>query len=416
MLKGTPPFDDRLELGQRILDLADDLAHWSESTGALTCTFFSYAHRAVARQLRGWFAAAGFATEIDIVGNVVGRIPGSRPGARTLILASHYDTVRNAGKYDGRLGILCALVVLESLRGTPLPFAVELIAFSEEEGVRFATPYLGSRAIVGKLDAPTLNVRDRSGHWFGDIIVAAGHDPSQLPSLARKPEEIIAYLEVHIEQGPVLLNDNVPVGIVTAIAGGVRYALAIEGQAGHAGTVPMSARHDALLAAAEIALFVERRACAEPGLLGTVGRFEVPEGAINVIPKRCELSLDVRAQDDGALARALADILAESQAIAARRGVRLSAHELLRAKAVPCAPRLQQLLAESIERANLPVRRLASGAGHDAVMFDGFTDIGMLFVRCGNGGISHSPLETVTAEDAGTAAQILRDTLMRMGT
>jgi beta-ureidopropionase / N-carbamoyl-L-amino-acid hydrolase len=416
MLKGTPPFDDRLKLGQRILDLADDLAHWSESTGALTCTFFSDAHRAVARQLRGWFAAAGLAGEIDLIGNVVGRIPGSRPGARTLILASHYDTVRNAGKYDGRLGILCALVVLESLRGTRLPFAVELIAFSEEEGVRFATPYLGSRAIVGKLDAPMLNVRDRSGHRFGDIIAAAGHDPSQLPSLARKPEEIIAYLEVHIEQGPVLLNDNVPVGIVTAIAGDVRYALAIEGQAGHAGTVPMNARHDALLAAAEIALFVERRACAEPGLLGTVGRFEVPEGAVNVIPKRCELSLDVRAQDDSVLARALADILAESQAVAGRRGVRLSAHELLRAKAVPCAPHLQQLLAESIERANLPVRRLASGAGHDAVMFDGFTDIGMLFVRCGNGGISHSPLETVTAEDAGTAAQILRDTLMRMGT
>ena len=414
MLKDSPAFDDRLELGQRILDLADDLAHWSESTGALTCTFFSDAHRAVARQLRAWFAAAGFASEIDLVGNVVGRIPGSRPGARTLILASHYDTVRNAGKYDGRLGILCALVVLESLRGARLPFAVELIAFSEEEGVRFATPYLGSRAVVGKLDVSMLNVRDRNGHRFGDVIAAAGHDPGRLPSLARKPEEIIAYLEVHIEQGPVLLNDDIPVGIVTAIAGDVRYALAIEGQAGHAGTVPMNARHDAALAAAEITLCVERRARAEPGLLGTVGRFEVPEGAINVIPKRCELSLDVRAQDDSVLARALADILAESQAIAARRGVRLSAHELLRAKAVPCAPRLQQLLAESIERANLPVRRLASGAGHDAVMFDGFTDIGMLFVRCRNGGISHSPLETVTAEDAGIAAQILRDTLMRM--
>jgi len=414
MLKDSPAFDDRLELGQRILDLADDLAHWSESTGALTCTFFSDAHRAVARQLRAWFAAAGLASEIDLVGNVVGRIPGPRPGARTLILASHYDTVSNAGKYDGRLGILCALVVLESLRGAQLPFAVELIAFSEEEGVRFATPYLGSRAVVGKLDASMLNVRDRSGHRFGDVIAAAGHDPGQLPSLARKPEEIIAYLEVHIEQGPVLLNDNVPVGIVTAIAGDVRYALAIEGEAGHAGTVPMNARRDALLAAAEIALFVERRARAEPGLLGTVGRFEVLEGAINVIPKRCELSLDVRAQDDGMLARALADILSESQAIARRRGVRLSAHELLRAKAVPCAPHLQQLFAESIERANLQAKRLASGAGHDAVMFDGVTDIGMLFVRCGNGGISHSPLEAVTAEDAGIAAQILRDALLHM--
>jgi beta-ureidopropionase / N-carbamoyl-L-amino-acid hydrolase len=416
MSKAPPTVDDRLELGQRILDLADELARWSESTGELTCTFFSDAHRSVARQLRSWFAAAGLASEIDLVGNVVGRIPGSRPGARTLILGSHYDTVRNAGKYDGRLGILCPLVVLESLRGTRLPFAVELIAFSEEEGVRFATPFLGSRAVVGRLDASMLNSRDRNGHRFGDVIAAAGHDPSQLPSLARKPEEIMAYLEVHIEQGPVLLNDNVPVAIVTAITGDVRHALAIEGEAGHAGTVPLNARHDALLAAAEIALFVERRARAEPGLLGTVGCFEIPQGAINVIPKRCELSLDVRAQDDDGLVRAVADILAESQAIAQRRGVRLSARELLRAKAVPCAPRLQQLLAESIEKANLPVRRLASGAGHDAVVFDGFTDIGMLFVRCGNGGISHSPLETVTAEDAGIAAQVLRDTLLRMAT
>jgi beta-ureidopropionase / N-carbamoyl-L-amino-acid hydrolase len=416
MLKGLPAVDDRLELGQRILDLADDLAHWSESTGALTCTFFSDAHHCVARQLRSWFAAAGLASEIDPVGNVVGRIPGSRPEARTVILGSHYDTVRNAGKYDGRFGILCALVVLESLRGTRLPFGVELIAFSEEEGVRFATPYLGSRAIVGRLDASILNVRDRSGHRLADVIAAAGHDPGQLPLVAHKPEEIMAYLEVHIEQGPVLLNENVPVGIVTAIAGDVRYALAIEGEAGHAGTVPMSARHDALLAAAEIALFVERRARAESGLLGTVGRLEVPEGAINVIPNRCELSLDVRAQDDDVTARAVTDILSESQAIARRRGVRLRAHELLHEKAVPCAPHLQQLLAEGVEKANLPVRRLASGAGHDAVMFDGFTDIGMLFVRCGNGGISHSPLETVTAEDAGIAAQILRDTLLRMAT
>jgi hydantoinase/carbamoylase family amidase len=289
-----------------------------------------------------------------------------------------------------------------------------LIGFSEEEGVRFATPYLGSRAVVGGLDAAMMNVRDRSGHRLGDVIAAAGHDPGQLPSVARRPEDIIAYLEVHIEQGPVLLNDDVPVGIVTAIAGGFRYALAIEGEAGHAGTVPMDARHDALLAAAEIALLVERRARLEPGLLGTVGRFEVAEGAINVIPRRCEVSLDVRAQDDDVLTRALADILAESQAIAGRRGVRLSARELLRKKAVPCAPHLQQLFAASIEKAKIPVKRLASGAGHDAATFDGFTDIGMLFVRCGNGGISHSPLETVTAEDAGIAALILRDTLVRM--
>ncbi len=304
--------------------------------------------------------------------------------------------------------------MLESLRDSRLPFAVELIGFSEEEGVRFGTPYLGSGAVAGRLDPSVMDVRDGDGNRLGDVIAAAGHDPGRLPSVARRRDDVMGYLEVHIEQGPVLLNDDIPVGVVTAIAGGVRYALAIDGVAGHAGTVPMEARHDALMAAAEIALFVERRVRTEPGLVGTVGRFGVPEGAINVIPKRCELSLDIRSQDDGVVSRALADVLAEANAIASRRGVRLSAHELLRAKAVPCAPRLQQLFADSIEWAGLPVRRLASGAGHDAVMFDDVTEIGMLFVRCGNGGISHSPLETVTAEDAGIAAEILRDTLVRM--
>jgi beta-ureidopropionase / N-carbamoyl-L-amino-acid hydrolase len=414
MLKGSAAVDDRLELGQRILDLADILARWSESAEELSCTFFSSAHRAVARQLRDWFAGAGLASEIDPIGNVVGRIPGCRPGARTVILGSHYDTVRNAGKYDGRLGILCALVVLESLRETLLPFAIELIGFSEEEGVRFGTPFLGSRAVVGKLDASALSVRDSSGQRLGDVIAAVGNDIGRLQSMARRPEDVVAYLEVHIEQGPVLLNENVPVGIVTAIAGAVRYALAIEGKAGHAGTVPMDARHDALLAAAEIALCVERRARTQPGVVGTVGRFEIPHGAVNVIPERCELSLDLRAADDGTLARALADVLAEAEAIAARRGVRLSVHELLRAKAVPCAPHLQEILAASVRKADLPVKLLLSGAGHDAAMFHGFTDIGMLFVRCGNGGVSHSPLETVTAEDTGLAAQILRDALLRM--
>jgi beta-ureidopropionase / N-carbamoyl-L-amino-acid hydrolase len=414
MLKESRAVPDRLELGQRILDLADDLARWSEQSAALTCTFFSDAHRAVARQLREWFAAAGLTSDIDPVGNVVGRLPCSRPGARTLIIGSHYDTVRNAGKYDGRFGILCGLVVLESLRDAGLPFAVELIAFSEEEGVRFSTPYLGSGAATGRLSPSIVETRDGDGKRLGDVLAAAGRDPGKLLSAARRPEDVLAYVEVHIEQGPVLLNSDAPVGVVTAIAGGVRYALTIDGVAGHAGTVPMDLRHDALLAAAEIALFVERRARAEPGVVGTVGRFEVPNGAINVIPKHCELTIDVRSQDDGAAARALADILAEADAIAGRRGVRLSARELLQAKAVPCAPRLQQLFADSIGNAALPVIRLASGAGHDAVMFDGFTDIGMLFVRCGNGGISHDPTETMTAEDAGIAAQILRDALLHM--
>jgi beta-ureidopropionase / N-carbamoyl-L-amino-acid hydrolase len=392
MLKGSAAVDDRLELGQRILDLADDLARWSESAEELSCTSFSGAHRAVARQLRDWFVGAGLASEIDPIGNVVGRIPGCRPGAQTGILGSHYDTVLNAGKYDGRLGSLCAFVVLESLRGTLLPFAIELIRFSEEEGVRFGTPFLGSRAVVGKLDAAALSVRDRSGQRLGDVIAAVGNDIGRLQSMARRPEDVVAYLEVHIEQGRVLLNENVPVGIVTAIAGDVRYALAIEAKAGHAGTVPMDARHDALLAAAEIALCVERRARTQPGVIGTVGHFEVPHGAVNVIPEGSELSLDLRAADDGTLAQPLADVLAEAEAIAARRGVRLSAHELLRAKAVTCAPYLQEILAASVRKVDLPVKTCVAATA----------------------GVSHGPLETVTAEDTSLAAQILRDALLRM--
>jgi N-carbamoyl-L-amino-acid hydrolase len=416
MLQEFPAAADRIKLGQRIVDLADNLARWSEQSGVLTCTFLSDAHQAAARQLQAWFAAAGLDSGIDAAGNVVGRRAGLEPGARTLIIGSHYDTVRNAGKYDGRLGILCGLVALESLRGIGLPFAVELIGFSEEEGVRFGTPYLGSGAVAGRLAPAVVDLRDRGGHRLGDVLAAAGHDPAGLNAVARRPEDILAYLEVHIEQGPVLLNGGVPAGVVTAIAGGLRHAVTVDGVAGHAGTVPMDARHDALLAAAEIALFVERRVTAEPGLVGTVGRFEVPDGAINVIPKHCDLTLDIRSQDDGAVARAAGDVLAEAHAIAARRAVQVTTRELLRAKAVPCAPRLQHLFAESIAAAALPVMRLASGAGHDAVMFDGLADIGMLFVRSGNGGISHSPLETVTAEDAGIAAQILRDTLLRMAT
>src|SRR6516165_797908 len=202
MLKESPAAGDRMKLGQRILDLADDLSRWSEQSRTLTCTFLSDAHQAVARQLREWFAAAGLASEIDFAANVVGRLPGVRPDARTLIIGSHYDTVRNAGKYDGRLGILCGLVVLESLRNARLPFAVELIGFSEEEGVRFGSPYFGSGAVAGKLDASTVDVRDGHGCRLGDVIAAAGHDPGRLPSVARRPEDILAYLEVHIEQGP----------------------------------------------------------------------------------------------------------------------------------------------------------------------------------------------------------------------
>jgi allantoate deiminase/N-carbamoyl-L-amino-acid hydrolase len=406
---GTPHF------GERILALADRLATFSETPDGLTCTFLSPAHRAVASELAVLMKAAGMAVEIDAVANVVGRYRSDNPNARTLIVGSHYDTVRNAGKYDGRLGILTALVVVEELarQGRRPPFHLEVIAFSEEEGVRFSASYIGSSAVAGRFDPATLQRRDGGGMPLGEAIQESGFDPAAIPGLARRGDALAGYLEVHIEQGPVLLDAGVPVGVVTGIAGNVRRAVTVEGEAGHAGTVPMGLRHDALAAAAEIVLLVERR-CGKPGLVGTVGRLFVPNAAINVIPRRCEFTLDIRSGDDALRDAAVADITTEMQTIAERRGVTVTSKELLRAPAVPCSPGLQNELAVAIERAGLPVRHLPSGAGHDAVMFDGVTDIGMLFVRCGNGGVSHSPLETITAADADTGARVLLDVLTHM--
>jgi beta-ureidopropionase / N-carbamoyl-L-amino-acid hydrolase len=402
--------------GDRILALADHLASWSETADGLTCTYLSTAHLAVAEELAALMKKAGLQVEIDTVENVIGRYKSHNPAAKTVIVGSHYDTVRNAGRYDGRLGILLALAVAEHLvrRDIHLPFNLEVIAFSEEEGVRFPVSYIGSRAVAGRFEDKLLESRDAKGITLAQALLEAGADPKTIPSLARHPETLAGYLEVHIEQGPVLLEANLPVGVVTAIAGGSRYLVTVDGEAGHAGTVPMTMRHDAVTAAAEIALFVESR-CNRPGLVGTVGRFNVPGGgATNIIPGRCEISLDVRSGDDAVRLAAVVDILTEIQHIVRRRGIEATTTQALEAAAVPCSPRLQEALAASIERAGLPVRRLPSGAGHDAVMFSDITDIGMLFVRCGNGGVSHSPRETVSAEDAGIAARILLDTLVNL--
>jgi beta-ureidopropionase / N-carbamoyl-L-amino-acid hydrolase len=404
-----------MAFGSRILALSDRLAARSEIADGLTCTFLSPAHRAVAADIAALMEAAGLTVTIDAAANVVGRYRSQNAAAKTVIVASHYDTVRDAGKYDGRLGILVGLVVAERLakERVALPFNLELIGFSEEEGVRFSTSYIGSRAVAGRFDARLLAVRDSEGVSLGDALRSAGYDPNAIAALARPSKQLAGYLEVHVEQGPLLLTENLPVGAVTEIAGNSRYLVTVAGEAGHAGTVPMALRHDAVAAAAEITLMVERR-CQEPGLLGTVGRFVVPNGAINLVPGRCELSLDIRSGDDATRKAAVADILAEIEKIAGRRGTTITTNEVLDAAAVPCSVRLQDAFAASIARAGLPVRRLASGAGHDAVMFSGLTDIGMLFVRCGNGGVSHSPRETVSAEDADVAARILLDVLVNL--
>jgi hydantoinase/carbamoylase family amidase len=398
------------------MELAERLAQWSEIPNGLACSYLSPAHRAVAAEIESLMRAAGLRSEIDALGNVIGRYAAADPAARSLIVASHYDTVRDAGKYDGRLGVLTALAVAERLRqlGARLPFHLDVMAFSEEEGVRFGSSFLGSSAVAGRFDPALLARCDAGGQTLAAAMRDAGLDPGQIPRLARRADALAGYLEVHIEQGPILLDAGLPVGIVSAIAGAVRCEIAISGTAGHAGTVPMAQRHDAAAAAAELVLFVEQRCAQTPSLVGTVGRLHVPGGAINVIPGRCELTLDIRAADDATRDAALADILAQMRRIAARRGVEVESREVQRTPAVQCSQRLQALLREAVARAGLVPLTLTSGAGHDAMMFDGLTEVAMLFVRCGNGGASHCPAEIVSAQDADVAANVLLDAVLAL--
>lgn len=402
--------------GARILDLAHQLARWSERPDDLTCTYYSPAHKAAAAQLRDWMHSAGMSAEIDAVGNVVGRYASANQDAKALIVGSHYDTVVDAGQFDGRLGILTGLVVAEHLRhaGRHLPFHLDVIGFAEEEGVRFSAPYLGSAAIAGRFDETILRRSDTNGVSLAALLQNEGTGLAAIRALARGPETLRGYLEVHIEQGPMLLQRGLPLGIVTSIAGSGRFRVAVHGVAGHAGTVPMALRHDAAAAAAEIVLAVEERCSKAPTLVGTVGQLAVPQGAINVIPGTCEFSIDIRAGDDATRDAAIADVFAAIARIAERRGVAAEITEIGRHGAVPCASSMQSALAAAVAGAGIEPFHLPSGAGHDAAMFGGVTDIGMLFVRCGNGGISHSPLETVTAEDADLAARVLLDLLVNL--
>jgi allantoate deiminase/N-carbamoyl-L-amino-acid hydrolase len=326
--------------------------------------------------------------------------------------------VRNGGKYDGRLGILLPIALAQYLneRGERLPFHLEVVGFAEEEGVRFRSTFLGSSAITGRFDSALLEQRDSDGVSIRAALEAAGHDPSAIPALARSPDSLLGFVEVHIEQGPVLLQRGLPVGVVTAIAGSSRYLVELSGVASHAGTTPMDMRRDAAAAAAEIVLLVEARCSGRGSLVGTVGQLEVPLGSVNVIPGQCRLSLDIRAASDEERLAAVDDILAGISAICARRGIGEKRWKLVEADAAPCSPRLMDMLGAAIEDAGLPRFDLLSGAGHDAMEMAKITDVAMLFTRCGNGGISHNPLETMTADDAEVAGEVLLGLLRRIRT
>lgn len=402
-------------LGAQIMAQLDSLARFSEQEDGLTCSYLSAAHRATAQQIREWMLAAGLEVHIDAVGNVVGRLRGAADEAAMLITGSHYDTVVNGGKYDGRLGIVLPIAVAAHLRrsGAQLPYTLEIIAFAEEEGVRFKSTFLGSSAVAGSFDPAVLDNVDAAGVLMRDAMLTAGLDPSRIQAAARDPKKLLGFVEVHIEQGPVLLSEHQPLGVVTSIAGSVRGMITVGGLAGHAGTVPMNLRRDAAAAAAEILLVVEKRCSAVPGLVGTVGRLEVPGGAINVIPGRCELSFDIRSDDDAVRDAAFADISAAAASIASRRNVEVQIRKVLEISRVPCAPQMQRRWAESIRRVTgvANVRSLPSGAGHDAMVMASVADMGMLFVRCGNGGISHHPAEIMSEADAELAARVFMDFL-----
>ncbi|HET7731384.1 MAG TPA: allantoate amidohydrolase [Usitatibacter sp.] len=403
----APDFD-ATAAGRALLDRAQALARHSDSPAHYTRTFLTPAHRAAARQIAEWMAEAGLAVRTDAVGSVIGRYDGA-PGGRTLLMGSHFDSVRNGGKYDGVLGILVPIACVAELhrRGERLPVALEVAAFSDEEGARFQTSFLSSRALVGRFDRAVLERRDAEGVAFADAMREAGLDPAKIDAARIDAQALAAYVEVHIEQGPVLLGRGAPLGVVTSIAGGSRHTVHVRGEAGHAGTVPMTMRHDALAAAAEMVLAVEQRCGLGGTLVGTVGILKVRDGTGNVIPGEVEFTCDIRAGDDATRHVAERDVFAAFERIAARRGVRIEKTRTHEVRAAACAGWLQERLAAAIRATGAEPVSLPSGAGHDAMILAEATDVGMLFVRCGAGGVSHNPAETITAEDAGLAAGAL---------
>jgi allantoate deiminase len=399
----------RSGLGDEIVSRINQLGTISETPEHLARIFLSPEHRIAADLMLSWMKDAGMAAHVDAIGNVCGRYEGERPGLPCLMLGSHYDTVRDAGKWDGPLGIITAITCVADLnrRGVRLPFAIEIVGFADEEGVRFSSTLLGSRAIAGTFDDSVLNTRDSSGLTMSDAMVAFGLDPAQIGAAARARGELHGYVELHIEQGPVLEQQNLPVGVVTAIAGATRLAANLSGMAGHAGTVPMAMRRDALAGAAECIVAVEEFCKADiAGLVGTVGVISAMPGATNVIPGRVSFTLDIRAPADAHRKLAVAEIVRRIEAIARRRDLSLQIDVTHESRTVPCAPWLKAQVAEAVAAENYPVRELPSGAGHDGMAMIDIADIAMLFVRC-RGGISHNPAEHVEPADADAGARVL---------
>jgi hydantoinase/carbamoylase family amidase len=398
--------------GASVMRRLDELARFSSDKGALTRLYLTPEHKAAALQVQAWMGEAGMLAAIDAVGTVVGRYEGDRPGLPALLLGSHIDTVRNAGKYDGNLGVVAAVEAVAALyaRGLRLPYAIEVLGFGDEEGVRFPVTLTGSRTVAGTLDPAALDAEDADRVSVREALQQFGCNPFQIPDIPRRKEDVLGYVELHIEQGPVLEAEDLPVGVVTAIAGASRFMVDLTGVAGHAGTVPMRLRKDAGAAAAEMMLAVERTALETADLVATVGRVEVMPGAVNVIPSEVRLTIDIRSPSDQVRNDAIARLSGELGAIAARRGVGLRMTRSYDAAAATCAAWLVEKLEAAVGRSGIRPLRLPSGAGHDGLAIISLCPIGMLFVRC-KGGISHNPAESITVEDADDAVRVLVDFL-----
>ena len=400
---------------QQIVRMLDQLGRLTDERDKLTRTFLSPAMKRANALVAGWMKAAGLKVQVDTVGNLIGRYESANPKAKTLLLGSHLDTVRDAGRFDGPLGVLLPIVALAELRrrGVKLPFHVEVLGFSEEEGVRFASAYLGSKGFCGQLTAKDLAMRDADGVSLVEALKKFNSGKFSLPKPAHSQSNLLGYIEVHIEQGPVLEAKKLAVGVVSAIAGQSRFKLTWSGQAGHAGTTPMALRRDALAGAAEFISGVEAIARRTPGLVATVGWLTVSRGAANVIPGEVVHTLDVRHAKDAVRRSALMQIGRLSTEVASRRGL---VRRWLRTQengAVACSPSLTAQLARSVAAVQGRILSLVSGAGHDGVVVSALTPVAMLFVRCRDG-LSHHPDEYAAPKDLAVALAVMTDFLERL--
>lgn len=394
---------DRKLAAETVIARCQKLAGFSEDAGSTRRTYLSPPMRDCHAEIASWLAPLGVRTKIDAAGNLRAAYSGESAGAPRLLIGSHLDTVPNAGAYDGILGVVLAVALLESLDGKRLPFAIEVVGFSEEEGVRFRAPFIGSRALVGRLDEEFLERRDAKGISVRQAIVNFGLNPREI-SEAVIGSEVVGYLEFHIEQGPVLESLGLPLGVVEAIVGQNRLEFEFLGHANHAGTTPMHLRRDAVAAAAEWIGSVEKLAKSTPGLVATVGAIDVAPGATNVIAGMARLTLDVRHSADNARNEAVRQLTDEARAIAARRGIGVNWKQQLDQKAVAMNSFLVEQIAKSVENTGCKPHRMPSGAGHDAMILAEKIPTAMMFIRS-PGGISHDPAETVLADDVAKAIE-----------